>query len=353
MKPPAPNSTKPHPICSAASLASLVALSALLLGCGPQASAPSAKRDLPPAQVRVRPVETVTEALYEPVVGTLRSDKRATLEAKVSGRIESLPVLMGQSVKTGDLLARLDAAEIKARLQQAEATLEQASREWKRISTLFEQSAATRADYDATESRLRLAEAALAEAKAMMAYVEIRAPFDGVITRKWADVGDLAQPGKPLIGLEDPSSLQLEADVPESLGANLRADQAMKARIDALGRTLEGRIRELAPIADPDTRTVRVKVQLPATEGLRPGQFARLLTPIREAQQLRIPHSALVRRGQLEMVFVAAQDRANLRLVKTGHSDEASVEVLSGLQPGETVVVEGAHRLTDGQPLQP
>lgn len=353
MKPPAPNPTTLSPLGRAASLAGWLALSALLAGCGPQASSPAAKPALPPAQVRVQPVETVTESVYEPVVGTLRADKRATLEANVSGRIESLPVLMGQPVKAGDLLARLDAAEIKARLQHAEASLEQASREWKRLSALFEQSAATRADYETAESRLRLAEATLAEAKAMLAYVEIRAPFDGVVTRKWADVGDLAQPGKPLIGLEDLSSLQLEADVPESLGAHLRADQPMKARIDSLGRIVEGRIREIAPIADPDTRTVRVKVQLPPAEGLRPGQFARLLTPIRDTQQLRVPRSALVRRGQLEIVFVAAQDRANLRLVKTGHWDETRVEILSGLEPGESVVVEGATRLTDGQPLRP
>ena len=129
------------------------------------------------------------------MVGTVRAKLRATLEAKLSGRIDKMPVLLGQTVKAGQLVAHLDAAEIKARLEQAEAGLQQAERDWKRTSALFDQQAATRSDYDAAESRYQVAKAALAEAQAMMGYVEVLAPFDGVVTKKWADAGDLAAPG--------------------------------------------------------------------------------------------------------------------------------------------------------------
>lgn len=328
------------------------ALSGVVLsGCHGEKRATGDGPALPVANVRVEKVTSVTAPVFEAVVGTIRSDKRATLEAKVSGRISELPVMMGQRVKQGELVARLDAAETRARYEQVAAALEQAQREWKRLSSLFEQQASTRADYEAAESRFRMAEAAFAEAKAMMAYVEIVAPFDGVVTRKWADVGDLAAPGKALVGIEDPKLLLLEADVPEGLGANLHTGAKLTVDVDALKTEFEGTVREMAPIADPETRSVRIKVQLPETPGLLPGQFARLRVPIREVPQLRVPRRALVERGQLELVFVAETNHARLHLVKSGKRYQDTVEILAGLEPGEMVVTEGAMMLVDGQPL--
>ena len=123
-----------------------LALAALLLpGCGHK---PETRRAVPAelavAQVRVQAAESQPQAMTEEVVGTIRSKRRATLEAKLSGRIESMPVLLGQSIKSGQLVARLDAAEIKARLQLAEANVQQAERDWKRSAALFDQQAATR-----------------------------------------------------------------------------------------------------------------------------------------------------------------------------------------------------------------
>ena len=135
-----------------------------------------------------------------------------------------MPVVLGQPVKAGELVARLDAAEIVARLDQAEASLQQAERDWKRIAALFEQQAVTRAEYEAADTRRRVAEGAAAEAKAMMGYVELVAPFDGVVTKKWVEVGDLATPGKPLLTLEAPSELQLEADVPEAMASHVQRE---------------------------------------------------------------------------------------------------------------------------------
>ena len=158
----------------------------------------------------------------EEVVGTVRAKIRATLEAKSAAASRRCPFIWGKPSRTGDLVARLDAAEIKARLEQAQASLEQAERDWNRISSLFKGQAVTRSEYDQAESRQRLAKAAVAEAEAMMRYAEVLAPFDGVVSRKWADVGDFASPGKPLVEIEDPSSLQLEADVPESMAGHIQ-----------------------------------------------------------------------------------------------------------------------------------
>jgi len=333
---------------------SALALATLLLpGCGRKPDThPTSQPDLAVAQVQVQTAESKQRATTEEVVGTVQAKQHATLEAKLSGRIDKMPVLLGQAVKAGQLVARLDAAEIKARVEQAEASLQQAERDWKRTSALFDQQAATRSDYEAADSRYRVAKAAVAEAQAMMGYVEILAPFDGVVTKKWVDVGDLATPGKPLIGLEDPSMLQLEADVPDAIASRIQQDARLAIRIDSLKGELTGTVREIAPTADPASRTLRVKLDLPQTAGLRSGQFARLVVPVGESSSVRVPTSAVVLRGQLEILFVVTNQRAQLHLVKTGRTIGDEVEILAGLASGESVVVGGAALLTDGQPVE-
>jgi RND family efflux transporter MFP subunit len=333
---------------------SALALATLLLpGCGRKPDThPTSQPDLAAAQVQVQTAESKQRATTEEVVGTVQAKQHATLEAKLSGRIDKMPVLLGQAVKAGQLVARLDAAEIKARVEQAEASLQQAERDWKRTSALFDQQAATRSDYEAADSRYRVAKAAVAEAQAMMGYVEILAPFDGVVTKKWVDVGDLATPGKPLIGLEDPSMLQLEADVPDAIASRIQQDARLAIRIDSLKGELTGTVREIAPTADPASRTLRVKLDLPQTAGLRSGQFARLVVPVGESSSVRVPTSAVVLRGQLEILFVVTNQRAQLHLVKTGRTIGDEVEILAGLASGESVVVGGAALLTDGQPVE-
>ncbi len=333
---------------------SVLALATLLLpgcGCKPDTH-PTSQPDLAVAQVQVQIAESKQRATTEEVVGTVQAKLQATVEAKLSGRIDKMPVLLGQAVKAGQLVAHLDAAEIKAHMEQAEASLQQAEREWKRTSALFGQQAATRSDSDAADSRYRVAKAALAEAQAMMGYVEILAPFDGVVTKKWADVGDLAAPGKPLIDIEDPSMLQLEADVPQAIASRIQQDARLAIRVDSLKDELAGTVREIAPTTDPASRTFRVKLDLPQTASLRSGQFARLVVPVGESNSVRVPASAVVLRGQLEILFVVTNQRAQLHLVKTGRTIGDEVEILAGLNSGESVVVGGAALLTDGQPVE-
>jgi RND family efflux transporter MFP subunit len=263
-----------------------------------------------------------------------------------------MPIVLGQKVTKGQLLARLDAAEIKARLEQAQAGLQQAEREWKRVSSLFEQQAATRSEYDAADSRHLVAKAAVAEAQAMMAYVEVLAPFDGVVTKKWADVGDLATPSKPLADIEEPSALQLEADVPEAIASGIQSGSGMAIHADLLPSEIAATVSEIAPAADPTSRTFRVKLNLPANSLLKSGQFARLLVPIGESASLWVPTSGVVQRGQMELVFAVENQRARLHLVKTGRSMKGESEILSGLDPGDVVVVEGVEELVDGQPVK-
>jgi RND family efflux transporter MFP subunit len=331
----------------------LFALALYWTGCGARPeNSKSRSSDGPAVSVQTRIVRSKPQTITEEVVGTVRARFHATLEARLSGRIDASPVVLGQQVKAGELLARIDAAEINARLEQAAASLEHAERELKRLSVLFEKQSSSQAEYEAAQDRQRVAKGALAEAKALMSYVEVRAPFDGVVARKWADVGDLAAPGKPLISLENPSELQLEADVPQTIAAHVRRDDQLTARVDGVRGELAGKVTELSLTADPVSRTFRVKVDLPPQPGLSPGQFARLLVPVGTTDSLRVPASAVVQRGQLEIVFGVENRHALFHLVKTGQRIGDEREILSGLHAGDAVVVAGAAQLTDGQLLE-
>jgi RND family efflux transporter MFP subunit len=173
-----------------------------------------------------------------------------------------------------------------------------------------------------------------------------------VVTRKLADVGDLAMPGKPLLEIEAPTSLRFEADLPEAILDRVKLGAKMPVR---LAKVVEGIVSEISPVADPVSRTFNVKLDLPPTEGLRTGQFGRVSVPVAEVKLLLVPQSAVLKRGQMELIFVAQQGTAALRLVKTGKVLEDRVEVLSGLEEGEQVIVSESAQLTDGQPvtLQP
>jgi len=327
-------------------------LVAFSTGCGNKHGSPSPTGErLPPAVVHVQKIEAVKQPVVEAVVGTVQPKLQAVVEAKVSGRITRLPATVGQSVKRGEVLVELATQEIQARLAQARAALRQAELELNRTANLRKQNAATQAELDAAQTHHHVAEAAAAEAEALSGYGTITAPFDGVVARKLADEGDLAMPGKALLELESRAGLQLVADVPSLLADRVLPAAKLTVCVDAVAGTLAGTVVEVAPAADPASRTVQVKVDLPATPGLRSGQFGRLAVPVSETTSLIVPPPALVRRGQLEILFVAAEGKAQMRLVRTGKETAQGIEILSGLAAGEAVVVEGAATLREGQPL--
>jgi RND family efflux transporter MFP subunit len=332
-------------------LAALLAAAGLPAGCTDK-HAPAAAPDLPVAAVRVQTVERKTHVATEEVIGTVRAKLRAVIEAKVSGTIRQMLVAPGQSVKAGELLARLDAREIQARLDQAQALREQADRDLERFRALLGQKAITRQEFDNVQARHRVATAAVTEVETMLGYTRVTAPFDGLITRKHADVGDLAAPGKPLLEIEDTRALRLEADMPEAAIGGMALGARLRVRVATTNAEIEGVVSEIAPAADPLSRTFLVKLDLPAAPGLRAGQFGRVAVPVGESQALRVPAGAVVQRGQMELVFVVAGQRARLRLVKTGKRLGDDVELVSGVSAGEQVVVAGAASLADGQPVE-
>lgn len=326
-------------------------LAGLATGCGKQQKVQE-RPALPTALVRVAPAGSGTHTAFEEVVGSVRAKQRATVEAKVSGRIARLNATLGKTVTAGEVVCELDVREIKARLDQAVAQSQQAARDLERFSNLLKQEAVTRAEYDATEARSRIAAAAVAEAETMLGYAQVTAPFAGVVTRKLADVGELAAPGRPLLEIENPADLRVEVDVPEALLRRVNLGAKLQVRYDETIKPVEAIVSEIAPGADQNSRTYRVKLDLPTDSSLRSGQFVRVAIPLGETTSVVVPTSAVLTRGQLELAFVVTNNQARLRLVRTAKRLGDMVEIVSGINVGENVVTEGTAALLDGQPVQ-
>jgi len=328
------------PSLGAAALFALAAVTLVLVaGCRDRDKAKHSTEHIVPAQVRTVIVAVKTRAATEDVVGTVRAQSRATIEAKLSGRIAELTVDAGQQVKRGDLLLRLEAREIEAKLVQARALLEQAESDRKRFANLLARQAVTQRQYDEVEAHYQVAQAAVTEAETMFGYTTVNAPFDAVVTRKLADVGDLATPGKPLLLLETTTAMQVEAHVSEALIGRIHLGDTIAVGAKSLARPISATVSEIAPAADPASRTFLIKLDLTHTDGLRSGQFVRVAVPVGTVTAPYVPKAAVVRRGQLEMVFVVDDHTARMRLIKTGKRSDNEVEILSGLEGGETVVV--------------
>ena len=325
----------------------------LLAGCGRHGEETAAPEDSGPA-VAVQVAAVSVQPLWdeEEVVGNVEAAQRAVLSAKVTGVIDAVNVAPGAKVVPGQVLATIDAREIKARLDSAVAAQDQAQKDFARIERLLQSGSSTRQEFDAATTRLRTADAALVEARTMLQYTSITAPFDGVVTRKLVEVGDLATPGKPLLEMENSSLLRFECEIPEALVDRVAMGAKLSVKIDAAGATLTGKVSEIAPSASAGSRTFLVKLDLPPAEKLRAGQFGRVRVPVRERPALLVAEGAVVRRGQIESVFVVEGGVARLRLVKTGRKMDGQVEVLSGLSGGESVAVSEAHLLEDGAEVE-
>jgi RND family efflux transporter MFP subunit len=330
---------------------SLGVLALGLAGCHKPTAAPGAE-SLPAVQVSVIEAERRAHQAFEEIVGSVQSLHRAEIGPKVSARVVNMAVVPGSLVKTGEVLVQLDDREVQARLDQAAATLDQADNDLRRFTGLLAQDTVTQAEFDAVQARQRVAQAAKVEAETMLGYTRITAPFNGVITRKYADVGDLALPGRPLVVLEDPNALRLDADVPEALIGRVQSGAELRVTVATVDHPVSGRVSEIAPAADPQSLTFRVKLDLPPTEGLRLGQFGRVAVPVAGGAALCVPATAVLLRGQMEVVFVVADGTAKLRLVKTGKRLDDEVELLSGVEAGERLVADPQNRVSDGQPVE-
>lgn len=330
----------------------LAVVAVSLAGCGKHESAAAPAPDLPPAKVPLAPVRAHTAPALIETTGTVRPVQRAVLAAKVMGAIEELPVTLGQSVHAGDMLVKISAGEISARLLQAQSQLNVAHRDLDRERELLTKGASTSETVKGLEDRLALNEAMVREAEVMLGYATIRAPFDGVVARKLVNAGDLAAPGQPLLEVEGTGAFEVDADIPDSFASALAPGSTVLVSIPAADARFEGTLAELSSAADPVSRSVGAKITVPPATTVRSGQFARVMIPGAPTRVLLAPADAVAPFGQLERIFVAANGRAQLRLVKTGARRGTAIEIASGIDEGEQVIVAPPANLRDGQRVE-
>lgn len=384
-----------------------VLLMSLALGTACGREAPEAPRAQGPVVRGVRVAPAALEPLQEgaEAVGTVRSKTQTLIASKAQGYVREVRAREGEVVEKGRLLVVVDDREAVARVARARAALEEARMALDEAGKLHEEAEAglrsaeadhryaeatanryrqlldreliSAQEYEGTDARRKSTAAGVEQARARILALaarehqmrrrieqaraeldtaqlalgdtEILAPDTGVVVERRVEPGNLAVPGQTLLVLDDPARYRLEAEVGESAMGRVRLGLTAPVVVDALGRTLEGRVAEMIPSADPASRSVTVKLDLPAAPGLRSGIFGRVRFPGGERKALLVPAGAVVERGQLTAVYVVdAESVARLRLVTAGQRQGDRIEILSGLEPGERIVTEGAERVTDG-----
>ncbi len=362
-----------------AALAALIILMLWLSGAfvrkvGPESASTKTALGQPKPKQTIFRAENKTFPLFIGQVGTIRSRSEAQVSSHIMAQITDIRVQPGQWVQgpedgqTPTVLATLDNRAILAKLGQAEsqvsalgdaiggarANLEKAQADADRYQNLFKNGAATaqRAQYARVqrdvaaketarlEAQQKQAGEAVKEARVMLSYTVVKAPFSGRVVKKLLDVGDMASPGQPIFFIDSPSQAEAHAVVSESLLPFLKTGQTIKVGIDALKRTVKGTIREIVPSANPSTRTVLIKITLPSSSDLVNGLFARIYIPYGSYTAIVIPARAVREVGELYLVdTVDSKGRTARRFIRPGQTRGKLVEVLSGLKAGEEVLV--------------
>lgn len=298
-------------------------------------------------------VSRVVEAPFTDTVeavGTGRADESVEITANVSDRIASIEFREGQFVEAGTVLVRLDTSEEEASLAEALANLDDARQQFERLDQLVETNSAARSQRDQQKALMEAAEARVEIVRARIADRVIRAPFAGVLGLRAVSPGAQVVPGTLITTLDDVQPIELDFSVPESFLPVLRVDAPIRASSVAYpDRPFEGRVARISPRVDPVTRSVAIRAELPNESSLlRPGMLFTVDLVRDRRQGLMVPESALVPRGERQYLFRVADGRAEQVEVRLGARRPGVVEIVSGVEAGDTVVVEGSLRLRAG-----
>ncbi len=289
--------------------------------------------------------------------GLVEAVNQATVSAEISGRIIALKFDVGDYVQKGMVIARIDESVVgqqlagsQAQVAQARALLENARAQYERTKQLFAQKFISQAALDKASSEFK---AAQAQAQASLAgagqvaatrkFATILAPFSGVVAARHIELGEMAQPGKPLLTGFDPKDLRVEVSVPQYKLAQVRALSRASIEIPSRQKWIKATQITIQPVADSKTHASRVRLELP--ENLRdvyPGMFARAHFAVGRATKLLVPSAAVLHRSELTAVYVVdAKEQVQLRQVRLGEpAGEGQVEVLAGLVQGESVALD-------------
>jgi RND family efflux transporter MFP subunit len=303
-----------------------------------------------PVEMRDMDLSYTAEAVVEAV-------RQSTVSAQIAGRIVDLRFDVGDYVKKGQVIARIDERAVTqaeaasvAQVREAQAALANARAQYERSKQLLAQKFISQAALDKAESDYRAAQARVSAllagagaAATERSFATIVAPYSGVVSARYVELGEMATPGKPLFTGFDPSTLRVVATVPQAQVAAIQAGAKARVEVPSTGKWIDVKNIVVVPSADPRTHTTRIRLELPEdVRGVYPGVYARAHFVTGSALKLLVPRSAVVHRSEVTGVYVV-DDKGNARLrqIRLGEaSDENDVEVLAGVRPGERVALD-------------
>lgn len=322
-------------------------------------------------KVNVIQAQSLDDTGFSSASGKLVAKSSVNVSTRMMGYITSFPIEVGQQVTKGQLLVTINntdiqakSAQIDAQIMQAQANFDIAKKDYERFKNLFNSQSASQKELDDMSARYQMAKAGLEAAKQMKneinsqyKYTNITAPVTGVVTSKFAQQGDLANPGMPLLSIESSSDLQAQLMVSESIISQLETGMPIDVIIKSTGEEVKGVIGEISPSSVQTGGQFIVKANIPNAKNLLAGMYVNAKFPVNsnrdsnsdDNSNVIIPKSALVKKGQLVGVYtISDQNTAILRWLKIGNDHGDQVEVLSGLQVGEKFIVSAEGRLYNG-----
>jgi RND family efflux transporter MFP subunit len=309
----------------------------------------------PAEELETVPVARVELPRVYRLDGVAEAVNRSTVSAQTSGQVVEVSFDVDDFVREGDVIVRIDDKQQQAGVTQARANLkaavarrQDAQQEFDRVKSVYEKDLVPEAELDRASAALQqaraneqAAEAALEQALQELEYTEVRAPYNGIVIERLIEVGEAAQPGRPLMSGLSLDSMRVSVDVPQNLIDSIRSERKAQAKIDE--RWVVAEEVTVFPVADPRSDTFEVRLRLPdGIEGVFPGMYVKVGFVVGSEQSLVIPRSAVVLRSEVVGVYVLnPEDQVRFRHVRLGSTaGPGHVTVLSGLDEGERVATD-------------
>lgn len=343
-----------------------IATASVLYSCG-SSEKKSTVTENPVKVEAYSPTEATDQGIY--LSGEVVANQTATISTRIMGYVNKIYVKPGDKVTAGQLLVSISSdeilakkAQVQAMITEAEAAARNAERDYDRFKTLRQQNSVSDKELEnialqktSMQAKVQMAKQQLNEVNAMLAYSNIKAPFSGIVTQKMMDEGSMANPGMPILTIEQNGELQVVAAVPETYIQYVKLGDAAQISIKSLDITIEGIVKELSPSAfgTGGQYSMKLAIDTKGIESIRAGMFVNVFIPAKvkldNPGTVMLQKSSIVYRDQLTGIYVINnQNEVHLRWVRLGKTVGDQVEVLSGVKPGEQIVLKADGKLYNG-----
>lgn len=376
-----------------------------IVACGGNKDENIKKKEVQKHKVSFISVQREQLPIYREFSGTVSANDMVSMSTKVMGYITKINYKEGMTFKKGAILFEVSSQEIQEKLKfaesyvaevdntieqskiglkvaeeqlrQANAQYELAEKTYKRYQNLLKNESISKQEFDQVEAQYKMAKetklsaesgvalanerinqanvkknqalASKGEASAYAGYTKVIAPFDGIILEKLVDVGNLAAPGQPVLKIGSNRKI-VYSYVPESAIGKIKVGDEFTIKVDSVGKSFKSKIVEISPNVDPMTRSFRVKSS--ALDDIPVGVYTVALFEDGSKDSIMVPRTAVTMRGQLSIVFVNVGGKADMRIVKTGDVIGDKIEIISGLNGGETIVEKNTDNIKVGDILE-